>query len=114
MKTQYLEIVTKDVDGVCSTYHAALNVTFGEPIATLGGARIATKSDGGIIGVRAPLRDSELPVVRPYWLVPDINVAIAAVLKAGGQLALPPMQLPGFGTCAIYLQGGNDHGLWQL
>ena len=26
----------------------------------------------------------------------------------------PAMELPGYGTFAIYLQGGNDHGLWQL
>jgi predicted enzyme related to lactoylglutathione lyase len=80
----------------------------------LGGARTAKLADGGLIGVRGPLRESELPVVRPYWLVADIHAAIAAIEKAGGQLALPPMPVPGFGTCAIYLQGGNDHGLWQL
>ena len=29
-------------------------------------------------------------------------------------LAVRPMGIPGHGTFAIYLQGGNDHGLWQL
>ncbi len=52
--------------------------------------------------------------VRPYWLVDDIDAAVAAAVKAGGQLAVPPMEIPGHGTFAIYLQGGNDHGLWQL
>lgn len=114
MKVQYLEIVTKQVSEVCAAYSSALNIEFGEPIAMLGGARTAKLADGGLIGVRGPLRESELPVVRPYWLVADIHAAIAAIEKAGGQLALPPMPVPGFGTCAIYLQGGNDHGLWQL
>jgi hypothetical protein len=31
-----------------------------------------------------------------------------------GKIAHPPMAIPGHGTFAIYLQGGNDHGLWQL
>jgi predicted enzyme related to lactoylglutathione lyase len=46
--------------------------------------------------------------------VTDIDAALAAIVKAGGTIALPPMEIPGHGKCAIYLQGGNDHGLWQL
>lgn len=114
MKIQYLEIVTKDVDAVCAAYESANDVQFGEPDAGLGNARTALLAGGGLVGVRAPLRDTEEPVVRPYWLVDDIDAAVAAVVQAGGELALPPMALPGHGTCAIYLQGGNDHGLWQL
>lgn len=114
MKVHYLEIVTKDVDAVCSAYASALDLRFGEPEAGLGGARTATMEDGGIVGVRNPLRDSEAPVVRPYWLVSDISAALSAIESAGGFIALPAMELPGHGTIAIYIQGGNDHGLWQL
>jgi predicted enzyme related to lactoylglutathione lyase len=114
MKTQYLEIVTKDVDAVCAAYAAALGLQFGEPDAGLGNARTARLADGGLLGVRAPLRANEDPVVRPYWLVDDIDAAVAAAVAAGGEVAVPPMEIPGHGTFAIYLQGGNDHGLWQL
>ena len=114
MKVQYLEIVTRDVGAVCAAYTSAHDVQFGEPEAGLGGARTASLADGGLVGVRAPLRDSEEPVVRPYWLVTDIEAALAAAVQAGGQLAHPPLEIPGHGTFAIYLQGGNDHGLWQL
>ncbi len=114
MKIQYLEVVTKDVDAVCAAYPAANGVRFGEPDAGLGNARTATLAGGGLVGVRAPLRESEAPVVRPYWLVDDIAAAAAAAVQAGGQLAVPPTQIPGHGTFAIYLQAGNDHGLWQL
>ena len=69
---------------------------------------------GGLVGVRAPLRETEEPVVRPYWLVDEIEAAVAAAVKAGAVIAIPPMNIPGYGTFAIYLQGGNDHGLWQL
>jgi len=52
-------------------------------------------------------------VVRPYWLVANIAVAVAAAVEAGGEIAQPPMEIPGHGTFAIYLRGGIDHGLWQ-
>ena len=114
MKIHYLEMVTKDVDAVCAAYAAAHGVRFGEPDAGLGNARTAPMTGGGLVGVRAPLRETEEPVVRPYWLVDDIEAAVAAAVKAGAVIAIGPMKIPGHGTFAIYLQGGNDHGLWQL
>ncbi len=114
MQIYYLEIVTKEVDAVCATYAAANDVQFSKANAGLGNARTAEMPGGGMVGVRAPMRDSEEPVVRPYWLVDDIKAAVAAAVKAGGELAHPPMEIPGgLGTFAIYLQGGIDHGLWQ-
>jgi uncharacterized protein len=114
MKIHYLEIVTKDVDAVCAAFASAHNVKFGEPDAGLGDARTAALAGGGLVGVRAPMRDTEKPVVRAYWLVDDVVAALAAAVRAGGEVAHPPMEIPGHGTFAIYLQGGNDHGLWQL
>jgi uncharacterized protein len=114
MQVHYLEIVTNDVDAVCASYAAAMGVEFGKPDASLGNARTASLPSGGLVGVRAPLRETEAPVVRPYWLVENIESAVAEVVKSGGDLALPPMEIPNYGTCAIYVQGGNDHGLWQL
>jgi len=113
MQVYYLEVVTKDVDQVCAAYSAAGGVKFGKPDAGLGGARTAPLPGGGMLGVRAPLRDTEAPVVRPYWLVKDIKAAVAAVQKAGGQVAVEPTGIPGHGTFAIYVQGGVDHGLWE-
>jgi len=99
---------------VASRLGEAIGGTIGAPDAGLGNARIAALPNNSLVGVRAPLRDNEEPVVRPYWLVNDIAAAVAAAVDAGATLALPPMKIPGHGTCAIYLQGGNDHGLWQL
>jgi predicted enzyme related to lactoylglutathione lyase len=113
MQVYYLEIVTKEVDAICAAYEAATGARFGSPDAGLGNARTAAMPGGGLVGVRAPLRATEAPVVRPYWLVDDIEAAVAAAVKAGGTVAHPPMEIPGHGTFAIYLQGGIDHGLWQ-
>ena len=83
------------------------------PTRGLGNARTAAMQTGGLVGVRAPLRETEEPVVRPYWLVDDIEAALAAAVAAGGEIAHAPMEIPGHGTFAIYIQGGIGHGLWQ-
>lgn len=114
MKVHYLEIVSLDVDSVCRAYELAHSVKFGEPDELLGGAKTCVAADGSIVGVRGPLRDNEGPVVRPYWLVDDINLAIGNVEAAGAEIAMPPMEIPGKGRFAIYILGANDHGLWQL
>jgi uncharacterized protein len=114
MKVHYLEIVASDVDAVCAAYEAAHDIKFGSADPLLGGARTAALPDGGSIGVRGPLRDTEEPVVRPYWLVEDINAALDAASRQGAFVAHPPLEIPGKGTFAIYIQGDVDHGLWQL
>src|SRR5688500_3812861 len=90
MQIQYLEIVTRDVDAVCAAYSLAHGVQFGKPDPGLGNARTATLVGGGLVGVRAPLRKTEEPVVRPYWLVQDIEAALTAAVEGGGKVAHPP------------------------
>ena len=68
MKVQYLEIVAREVEAVCAAYASALNVQFYEPDAGLGGARTASLAGGGLVGIRAPLRVTEEPVVSPTGL----------------------------------------------
>ena len=114
MQIQYLEIVTPDVDAVCQTYSISYGVTFSDADPNLGGARTAKLAGGGVVGVRRPLRDTENPVVRPYVLVDNIQTSVDAAAEAGAQVALPPMEIPRHGTCAIVIQGGIESGLWQL
>ena len=114
MQVQYLEIVTPDVDAVCASYARLHGVSFSEPEAGLGNARTASIPGGGLLGVRAPMHETEAPVVRPYFLVDDIDAAVEAATAAGGEIAHPPMEIPGHGTFAIFIQGGVHHGLWQL
>ena len=113
MTVQYLEIVTPDVDATCSALETLHGVTFGQPDTALGNARTATLNGGGMIGVRAPMHEGEPLVVRPYVLVDDIDAAVDAAAKAGAQIIVPSMELPGHGKCAIYFLGGIQHGLWQ-
>lgn len=113
MKIHYLEVVTDDVESTCAHYAHIFGVTFGEADQGLGNACTALCRYGGMIGVRAPLSDSEKPMVRPYWLVDDIELAYQTALDAGAEVAHPPKKINGLGTFAIYILGGNQHGLWQ-
>ncbi len=114
VQVQYLEIVTPKVEETCAALAAQHGVTFGAPEAGLGNARVATLNGGGRIGVRAPMRDDEAPVVRPYLLVDDIQAATAAAEAAGAEFAMTATEIPGHGTFAIYFLGGIQHGLWEL
>lgn len=114
MQLHYLEIVTPEVDATCATYAQLHGVTFGAPEAGLGNARTATLEGGGKIGVRAPMHATEEPVVRPYLLVDDIDAAAKAAVESGGEIAHPPLEIPGQGKFAIYIQGGIHHALWQV
>lgn len=89
MQVHYLEVVTPDVEAVCAAYAAAHGVEFGGPDAGLGGARTARMTEGGH------------------------RAAVDAAVKAGAVVAHPPLEIPGHGTFAIYIQGGVHHGLWQ-
>jgi predicted enzyme related to lactoylglutathione lyase len=114
MQVHYLEIVTTEVDATCGALEKLHGVSFGQPEAGLGHARTAPLVGGGLIGVRAPLHETETTVVRPYILVADIEAAAEAAVAAGGEIAHPPLEIPGHGKFAIYIQGGVHHGLWQL
>lgn len=114
MNIQYLEIVSPEVDQLCETYEQLHGVKFGEPVPGFGNARTAELPNGSWLGIRAPLRATEEPIVRPYILVEDIEAAVSKASAAGAEIAIPPMELPGHGKYAIFIQGGVEHGLWQL
>lgn len=113
MKIQYLEIVTPDVDAACTLYSQMHGVDFGDADPSLGGARTASLASGGMLGIRAPMRETETPVVRPYVLVEDIKASVKAAAESGAEIAMPPMEIPGHGQFAIVIQGGIESGLWQ-
>ena len=113
IEVQYLEIVTPDVDAKCGTLAKLHGVKFSDPVPEFGYARTAALEDGGLISVRAPMREDEAPVVRPYILVDDIESAVEAARAAGVEIAMPPTEIPKRGKFAIYIQGGIQHGLWQ-
>lgn len=113
VEVQYLEIVSSDVEPTCSALSQVHGITFGKPDAALGNARLADLTEGGQIGVRASMAEHDVPIVRPYLLVDDIEAATQAAEKAGGEFAMKGMEIPGHGKFAIYFVAGTQFGLWE-
>lgn len=113
MKLQYLEIVTAEAEALCKQYEETHGVSFGKPEPGLGNARIAELEGGSKIAIRGPLREGEAPVIRPYMHVEDLGKAVDAAKKAGAEVAIAEMPIPGHGTIAIVIQGGIESGFWK-
>jgi predicted enzyme related to lactoylglutathione lyase len=102
------------VDATCALYAEMYSMTFSDADPSLGGAHTTRLANDRLLGVRAPMNEAERPVTRPYILVDDIEAALAAAGRAGAEITVPPMSIPGHGTCAIIYQSGIESGLWQL
>jgi predicted enzyme related to lactoylglutathione lyase len=113
MAVEYLEIVSADVESVTVFYERVHGLSFGGPDPDLGGARVAARPDGTLVGVRKPLAAHEQPIMRTYLAVEDIARAVKDAESAGAMLAYPPTRQGARGTFAIVFQGGVQHGFWQ-
>jgi hypothetical protein len=114
MRLHYLEVVTPDVDGFCTTHQMLNGTVFGEPEPLLGNARLGELESGGRIGVRAPMQEAEEAVTRPYFLTNDINADTQNAENSGAEVIHPPMEIPGLGKFSIFILGGIQQGLWQV
>ena len=110
----YLEIVTADVEAARQLYSEAYGWRFEAKGPEWGNSLVAILPDGSLCGIRAPLSDSEKPIVRTYLRVTDIEAAVQEAGQLGAEIALQPMEIPGQGQIAIYLHGGIEQGLWQV
>lgn len=113
MKAHYVEIVSKHVDQQCKALEHVHGLSFGPEVEDLGKAKVAESQSGTLIGVRAPLAEHELPIVRVYFAVDDIIAAVEAAEKVGAVIAYPPTKQGETGTWAIYILEGIQYGLWQ-
>lgn len=113
MIIHYLEIVTRNVDAAAGLYQRLHGLSFGPPDPDLGQARVATRADGTLVGIRAPLAAHEEPIVRAYVAVEDIEQAAKQAEDAGAVVAYPPTRQGQRGSFAILIQDGVQHGLWQ-
>jgi predicted enzyme related to lactoylglutathione lyase len=113
MAVHYLEIVTDDVDTLVGFYQHVHGLSFGPPDPDLGQARVATQSDGTVVGIRKPLAAHEQPMMRTYLEVKDIQQAAKNAEESGATIAYPPTRQGDHGTFAILIQGDVEHGLWK-
>jgi uncharacterized protein len=113
MTIHYLEIVSPETDALIAVLEAVQGLSFGPPDPDLGQARVATRSDGTLVGIRKPLAAHEAPIVRTYLAVDDIESAARKAEEHGAIVAYGPTRQGARGTFAIVLHGGVQLGLWQ-
>lgn len=113
MTLYYLEIVSDDVDGLTRLYQRIHGLSFGASDPDLGQARVATRADGALVGIRKPLAPTEAPIVRTYLAVDDIEQAVRQAEEGGAVIAYAPTRQGQRGTFAIVILGDVQHGLWQ-
>ena len=113
MTVHYLEIVTADSDALIALYERTYALSFSPPDPDLGQARVATRADGTLVGIREPLAAHEQPIIRTYLAVDDIEAAVKQAEENGALIAYPPTEQGQRGTFAIVIQGDLQHGLWQ-
>jgi uncharacterized protein len=113
MAVHYVEIVSNDADALTGLYERMHGLSFGAPDPDLGQARVATRADGTLVGIRKPLAAHEHPIVRTYFEVEDIDHAAKKAGEHGATIAYPPTRQGSRGTFAIVIQGGVENGLWQ-
>jgi len=109
----YLEIVSNDADAVAALYESMYGLSFGAPDPDLGQARVATRADGTLVGIRKPVAAHEHAIMRSYLAVDDIEQAVKKAEAHGATVAYPPTRQGRRGTFAIVIAGGVEHGLWQ-
>jgi predicted enzyme related to lactoylglutathione lyase len=113
MFVHYLEIVSDAADALAALYQGVYGLSFGPPDPDLGQARVATRADGTLVGIRKPLAAHEEPIMRTYLAVEDLQEAVKRAEAHGATVAYPPTRQGQRGTFAIVIQGGVQHGLWQ-
>src|SRR3954452_13296223 len=110
MSVHYLEIVSNDVDALAGMYQRTHGFSFGPPDPDLGQARVATRPDGSLVGIRKPLAAHEQPIMRTYLAVEDVQKAVKKAEEHGAIIAYPPTRQGKRGTFAIVIQGDAQHG----
>jgi predicted enzyme related to lactoylglutathione lyase len=113
MAIDYLEIVSSDVDTLTELYQRMHGLSFGPPDPDLGQARVASRADGTLVGIRKPLAAHEEPIIRTYLAVEDIRLAVKNAEDSGATIAYPPTRQGQRGTFAVVIHGDVQHGLWQ-
>ena len=78
---------------------------FGAADALLDGVRTCELLHGSFIGIRGALSETEEPVVRPCWPTANMDIALDGLKGLGAEIAHPPIEIPGKGKFAIYIQG---------
>jgi predicted enzyme related to lactoylglutathione lyase len=105
----WYELVTDDVERARDFYRAVVGWEIpaeGQDLPTGGNYRMIGRADGGNAGgVMTMSADMKAQGGKPVWLGyihhPDVDGAVERIKQAGGEVHMPPMDVPGVGRIAM-------------
>lgn len=102
----WYELLTGDPDGSKSFYDAVVGWDIAGEAQFPNGYRMIGRSDGKAAGGVMPLTDDMISHgAKPLWLgyisVADVDAASDAIKADGGEIHLPPFDIPGVGRVAM-------------
>ncbi len=112
----WVDIASADVDKSVAFYGGLFGwdyVSAGPPEET-GGYGMFTLRDKLVAGIGPLQNESQPPVWSTYIAVDDADATVAAATEAGGQVAVPAMDVMDAGRMAVLIDpAGAFIGLWQ-
>ncbi|MDC0666764.1 VOC family protein [Nannocystis radixulma] len=112
----WADLNTPDLDGARRFYSGVLGWTFDEPVAEFGHYTTARLQGRSVVGVAPKMPDQQhLPSAWSVYLkTSDIEATVRKMADAGGNVFVPPMEIPGQGHMAFGFDStGAAFGLWQ-
>ncbi len=110
----WIDLDTSDPERARAFYAALFGWEFEEGGPEYGGYAQITKDGHQIGGIMPHQGDGPADMWSVYLAVTDANAAAARVATAGGQVIVEPMEIPGMGRFAFFLDpAGGGIGAWQ-
>ena len=102
----WYELLTADIAGAKRFYDAVVGWNIQDRSDFPNDYRMIGRSDGKFAGGAMQLTDEmKQHGARPTWLgyilVPDVDASVAAIRQEGGQVPMPPFDIPGVGRVAM-------------
>ncbi|MBW4094026.1 MAG: VOC family protein [Acidobacteria bacterium] len=113
----WIDLMTSDTAKSQQFYGAIFGWTFETgDVDKYGGYIMALKNGQPVAGIMKNEPDSKLPDIwTTYLRVEDINATAEAAAAQGGQVLVPPMEVPEQGHMSLVLDAsGATVGLWQF
>ncbi len=99
------ELTTTDPAAAAEFYGQLFGWMVKPPDANMGGYRVVCVGEQGVAGIIA--MQPGAPAAPPHWgsyiTVADIDQTSALCASLGGQVLVPPMDIPGVGRMAVFM-----------
>jgi hypothetical protein len=97
----WVELVTRQADPALAFYPAVFGWTVNAPSGSYPQWGVAGEDFGGLLVMDDRFPPEAQPSWLPYFAVPDVDAAAATARGAGGELLMPPTDVPGGPRIAV-------------